>query len=1014
MGFVPAQIYDQDAVANLLYRSPKWARDLLSVTGDPPALSVFPRTRRPFLELELVGRDRELTELRACKGDLLLLGQPGSGKTFLLHVLAREGWGLFVASRDVAAILNAWREQHPPRLIVDDAHASLELLNELRQARRSTTADFAIVATSWPGEVEAVKAAMGGTLLANHVRQMELLTRKEILEIYERVGVVAETEVLRWLVDQAGNKPGLAVTLGLLFLQGDWERIRNAEALKNDIVLRLSELLGRSVREVLGAFSVGGDAGMRLVDVAGLLGLSLTEARSIAVGLGAGGVISDVGGDRLAVWPRPLRFALLRSVFFSGGYSLPYGDAFDEATDPRAAVEALATAALLGAAVPTAELRRRVAAHGSSDSWQALARRSPADCRWVLMEWRRPIVEIAPALLEMATEETVLRLLREIEGEVSASPVRRREPFLVLEQWAQDLQDWPRAVDRRRVLVFQVARYREAGGSRAIAAEAAVVAFSPTMEGVGLDPVGDRAFQRWALLPVEALDKIAELWAVVRPLFRELDAQSWTLLKDLLWSWLHPKYAARGDDASGRQREVMVAFSRGVLADLSESAQFGVGVGRALRRLAARVDLALPSESDSIYDILFPEAPDNQDAFQLDTWEANSRTGIENLAASWQSRRPENVAEDLRHFEDEARGVDQRPRQTPWLASSIARRVGDPRVWAQSFLAAGLPGDLVEPFLAKSVKERAPGWRPLLAKALRQTSTSDAALSLALLEQLPRIFDLQVMERVRYALPVVERMSLRGELPEWRMAVLLEVDHWPVALAAAVGEWLADPRGEVRSSLVDAWRRAVLHSRSREYGGEARQTEQLQYWLGEILGCDSDLAFGWLRERLQDPDLPVVGDKRGPFAKAFGVLDSAKRRALIPLLHPGRQLISLLPLLVGQDAAVYTEVLRRADLAEYHLHPLRGGPNRMWCALAKVALDSGYSGEDVAEASFRPPNLWWFDMTGYWEKWQADLGELDTTCDPRLGEVAEHGRRFAEDRILEGQLLKRQRELGQG
>src|SRR5574341_1055498 len=54
------EIYDQEPLANLLYRDPKWCRQLLGLTGNPPALSFFPHTTRPLLDAELVGRKDDM------------------------------------------------------------------------------------------------------------------------------------------------------------------------------------------------------------------------------------------------------------------------------------------------------------------------------------------------------------------------------------------------------------------------------------------------------------------------------------------------------------------------------------------------------------------------------------------------------------------------------------------------------------------------------------------------------------------------------------------------------------------------------------------------------------------------------------------------------------------------------------------------------------------------------------------------------------------------------------------
>src|SRR5438093_10263906 len=50
------QIYDQAAMAQLLYRDAHWRKELLGLTGDPPPLSFFPVTTRPLFDVPPLGR----------------------------------------------------------------------------------------------------------------------------------------------------------------------------------------------------------------------------------------------------------------------------------------------------------------------------------------------------------------------------------------------------------------------------------------------------------------------------------------------------------------------------------------------------------------------------------------------------------------------------------------------------------------------------------------------------------------------------------------------------------------------------------------------------------------------------------------------------------------------------------------------------------------------------------------------------------------------------------------------
>jgi hypothetical protein len=101
-GFVLVQVYDQAAMSVRLYRDPAWCLELLNLTGAPSALSVVPRTRRPILGENLIGRDGDLEWLRASSGDRLLIGAscfsednvallPLVGRRATAHLLGAQG-----------------------------------------------------------------------------------------------------------------------------------------------------------------------------------------------------------------------------------------------------------------------------------------------------------------------------------------------------------------------------------------------------------------------------------------------------------------------------------------------------------------------------------------------------------------------------------------------------------------------------------------------------------------------------------------------------------------------------------------------------------------------------------------------------------------------------------------------------------------------------------------------------------------------------------------------------------
>jgi hypothetical protein len=260
LGFTLIQIHSQEAIADLLYRNPPWCKELLGLTGQPSALSVIPNTSRPRITDSLIGRENDLAWLQGTSGDLLLTGQPGSGKTFLLSTFAKQSGALFLVIEDPAQIAACIRAQQPEAIIVDDAHLDISLLSRLSHLRTELGAGFRIIATCWPGQKDSVLQSM--QLPTSSVHDLDPLTRDQIVELVKSTGTAGPTELIREIVDQAEGRPGRAATLCHLCIRGDVRQVALGEALSRDIRTTFEPLVGSGATEILAAFSLGGDRGM--------------------------------------------------------------------------------------------------------------------------------------------------------------------------------------------------------------------------------------------------------------------------------------------------------------------------------------------------------------------------------------------------------------------------------------------------------------------------------------------------------------------------------------------------------------------------------------------------------------------------------------------------------------------------------------------------------------------------------------------------------------------------------
>ena len=302
LGFTLRNIHDRADFTGRLYRNPMWRRELLGLSGDLPALSALPDKAGSRLTMDLVGREREMEWLHRAVRDVVVVGQPGVGKTALLEELAREGGGLFpiltwtgsataLTSGDMRRIAEAYRAQRPPRIFVDDAHLREALIGSLARLRHEIGAEFAIVATTWPSHEDEVRRDL--LCPPDHVLRVGGLDRKPAAEIVRRVNAGFPNELIGEILNQSVDnlpgedllkaeyhsggqvRPGLAVTLARYASQGDLADLAAGKLLLSKV--RKDARLAGSQLDHLAAFALGGSAGMKLAVAAQALDTPVNE-----------------------------------------------------------------------------------------------------------------------------------------------------------------------------------------------------------------------------------------------------------------------------------------------------------------------------------------------------------------------------------------------------------------------------------------------------------------------------------------------------------------------------------------------------------------------------------------------------------------------------------------------------------------------------------------------------------------------------------------------------------------
>ena len=977
LGFKLIQVHSQEAFADLLYRNPSWCLELLGLTGQLPDLSVLPITSRPQIVELLIGREDDLAWLENTDGDLLLVGQPGSGKTFLLHTFAKQNEGLFVISDDPSQIAVSIREQCPKAVIVDDAHVKTNLLNKLQQLRTQLMAEFQIIATSWPGQKDNVLQSM--QLPTSSAHDLDPLTRDQIVELIKSTGIAGPTELIRELVNQAEGRPGLAATLCYLCLKGDVRQIALGEALSRDIRTTFEPLLGPEATTIVAAFSLGGDKGMFMDAVAAHLELSLINVRQVVTGLAAGGVLTDVGQDRLSVRPPSLRYALIRDVFFSGATSLPCSELIKQSPDIVETTLTLIGARARGAAVPDDLMIEMINQTDSDKVWEPFSYLGPNECNWVLENHPDRLPIVAEAALNLVPHKAIPLLLNRAIGDTRQLHSNPDHPLRRIEDWVKSAE--PRssqAISRRETLLDSTLSWFAESPNAYIALQALRFVLSPTFADSEMSPGSKLAvtFRRGLVTQAE-MSTIRGFWPRVIEFLRSVSIEDWGPMFDLMHDWLYPNRVA--ERVSDEIRSSMQEFAYLMATDIIGMNDAHPGVLSHISRIFKQFEVQLPIDLNPEFDTLFPTKDWGQDWKETQAKQANT---AEKLAKNWSLQDARHVAERMVQYEVEARAAHLNwPRWSPFVAEKIAAEVQSPSTWASALIQAGADSELVAPFLQVAASGHDPEYPELLKMCLEEPRLHFAGVSVGLTatflpeDILPAIMSILDDRFSNW----IEILCTRLQIPDDRVAALLTHSDCSVAAAAATGEWQAAPEGTVRESLKNLWRTAVVNCLESEYEGE------------EIFRQDPSIAFDWLQLRIKENrGFSYRSDNLRNVA--LQVINLEQRKHLLEQIGDGFWDSEVIHGIADDEPEVYHTLLQNQQLKRFHLAPLAGNPTGVWIDKALLALDAGYSASDISQAVYGSHWSWIGSESIYWAQWAESFEPLLTHDNTRIRTIGQIGK----------------------
>ena len=996
-GVTLRQTYDQDWFAQRLYREPEWCLRLLGVTGRPAALSLFPLTQRPLLGDVVHGRAREMRWLLEQESDCLLVGKPGSGKTFLLRSLALQGHARFLVDQDRTQIANDLRSLRPAAVIVDDAHVRPARIAELGQIRREVRADFRIIATSWPGTADAVRSAL------NVGRTTELrldrLDANTIVEIIESTGVRGPDRLLWSIRKQADGRPGLAATLAHLCLIGNARAVFSGESLVNELDRELGQIMDVDALRLLAPFALGGATGVRQAAVSQRLGRSLFDVSSDLAKLGAAGVIREHSNGAISVDPDPMRWTIVKRIFYDGPARLEIAPFLQIVEKQQDALHTLIGARSRGAAIP--DLQRRLEETNSPNLWAMYASLGPMEAQYALERHPELIHEIAQPALLRAPETAIAALLDRMVDERGSSGDSTAERSMdELKEWAKGITpDGEYVIERRLVLVRETTSWWKRTRSGEPAVRALCIALMPGFDYSVPDPgIGKTVSYRSAMLGDADLRKLVGLWPEILNVVRESERVPWREVFELVQAWRIPETSffppvKFGDTTDKILRNFLSTMLEGIATASRRHPGIQHRIGELSRDAGIAPELSLHPE----FEVLCPS-----ESFDSEDWELQHRgwsDALAELADNWSNRSLEDLASLLKWCEREAdlAGINH-PRLAPAFCSYLAERVSDSLAAAEALVSHALPSVLVAPFFRKAAAGRLPRWPDLARRCLDMDEYRWSAVE-TVLKQRAAPSGLFAAALFRAAdMPHLEDFlkTSCSEIPESALRSMLESNAPRIATAAAVGYWL-DREHEVPESLRAPWRRAVLRS---AWGGTSARSND--YWIGEILSKDGDLAADWLKLNLTADESPSHWMTHGLAKTVVKPLGREKRQSVLTHLIGAGAVSSAMPdvikLLVSGDLDLYRQLIDAESLEEHHLDSLEGSPDATWRQMALAALDRGYSVQDVLDATIGRSRSWTGPASEMWAGERRGFEALLNDDDDRIVAVGRAGVQYTSTR----------------
>ena len=964
-------------------------------------LSRSPRSARPALASNLVGREQERRWLRETSGDKLIVGQPGIGKTFLLREFVQEGFGLFLRSGDEQKIERAIRTTSPSAIVVEDAHLHLHTIEFLRRFRSESATTFDIIADCWPGSRDQVVEKLG--IRSSSCLELKRVSDQHIVEIVNDCGVRPSNSFLHMVVWQSAGFPGRATMFVETCLGGtdqDFDDFWNGETLARWVRSRFTDLIGKDAVLILACFAIGGGAGVSTKRVAKALGLPFGRVSQTVANLAAGGIVVELYSGRIVVVPKSIRAVLVRDQFFGSG-AIPRSTFLKVRETFSETVKTIVEAYALGAEISSNELWKLVKRSDELETWQAFVHSSQQHANSVIAKEPGLILLLANDLLHVSPNRTIPELLQLADGDERPLHSHPEHPLRRISTWAKSGFPERDAVKRRRAVLDAFHTATKVSDRIDLALRLLPIALSPQYENMEQDP-GDRI--RYALLngcvSVNDLRQIANFWDEILKVLIRKKFQDWNPILDAVRKWLWPHFG-NGARITDEQREVIDSSATLILHSLAELARDRPGVLRNLSTVADFHEVELVYEASPSFEALFPKEPSyNDDSRRYESALSILAKKARALGESWLDREPSDVVGEISHWIAEAAFIDH-----PWpdlcavCCDAISSRVDHQLPWIRAIVRLNAQADLLTPFLRRAMDAMEEGCTECLSDCLNNDNYRSVTIQFALTHRHTpdHIVDIAIANASNGS-KAIRHTAMLNELPDQVISKLLSSSNRQVVCATLEGLWHKLKKAPTDKPWYDTWRHATV-----------RHLED-DYCLRSSLKSDSVLRQDWLAYLCS-----TTSDKRyfdhSDFDAAVDGLTDEERIGFVDRIEPtacnARRLVIAL---VGESDNLYKHLIKSPQLAMFWATPLQRKPDSIWSEFACVAIQNGVGVDEIVDAARTV-------LSGFAEVPKKYHEEIETweslleTVDSSIRHVVEHGLGEARNELRDWERREREHEL---